>query len=234
MSIRQQVDGVREAMEAAALRAGRPSGAVTLMAVVKTRSPEEIREVVDAGVTVLGENRIQEGEEHLASLGADFLDRVRFRFIGRLQGNKARRAVKLFHAIDGVDGADLLQRLSRLAGEEGVEREVLLEVNLGAESQKGGILPHEAAGLAALTYTLTGLKLTGLQGVSPLFEEAEASRPYFRRLAKLFEQVREGHPEPGLFTVLSMGMSHDFEVAVEEGATLVRVGTALFGPRRRP
>lgn len=234
VSIRQRVESVREAMEGAARRAGRAPEAVTLMAVVKTRSPEEVREVVEAGVRILGENRVQEGEEHLAALGPPVLGSCRIRFIGRLQANKARRAVRAFHAVDGVDSADLLRRLSRIACEESLQREVLLEVNLGGESQKGGILPHEASELALLTYSLPGISLTGLQGVSPLFEEAEASRPYFRRLAKLFEQVKEGHPRPERFTVLSMGMSHDFEVAVEEGATLVRVGTALFGQRRRP
>ena len=219
-------------MEAAALRSGRDPSGVALLAAVKQRSAAEIRELAGEGVRLLGENRVQEGESHLAELGAEFRSEVTVRFIGRLQANKARRALKAFDAVDSVDGLELARRLSRIAEEEGVTREVLLEVNLGLEEQKGGVEPSHAGELARAVSALPGLILAGLQGVPPLAEDPAASRPYFREMARLFEEIRRGHPRPELFRHLSMGMSHDFEVAVEEGATMVRIGTALFGPRR--
>lgn len=234
LAIAQRVARVRAAVKAACLRSGRDPASVALLAAVKERSADEILQVVAAGVRILGENRVQEGEAHLAELGEAFRGGVTVRFIGRLQANKARRALKAFDAIDSVDGLDLAQRLSRLAVEEGIEREILLEVNLGLEEQKGGVEPSRAPELARAVCALPGLVLAGLQGIPPLAEDPEAGRPYFRELARLFEEIGRGHPRPELFRHLSMGMSHDFEVAVEEGATMVRVGTALFGPRRRP
>jgi pyridoxal phosphate enzyme (YggS family) len=227
-----QVDEVKRLIGKAAGRAGRPVEDITLMAAVKSRSPEEIREVLAAGIVVLGENRIQEGLAHLEALGLPPRPTFRAHFIGRLQTNKARRAVQAFDSIDSVDGLRLAQGLSRLARECQVRHDIMLEVNLGEESQKGGVAPEDTQALAESVHALPGLTLTGLMGVCPYDEDPRASRPFYRTLAQLFHRVRRDHPRPEACRWLSMGMSHDFEVAVEEGATLVRVGQALFGPRR--
>jgi pyridoxal phosphate enzyme (YggS family) len=232
LSIKNRVAAILDAISGAARDCGRKPSDVSLMAVVKTRPPGEILALADTGIALIGENRIQEWETHRQALGEDFLQRCRVHFIGRLQSNKARRALLSFHSIDSVDRADLADRLARLADEEGIEREVMIEVNMGEESQKGGVLPGELPALVSHVLSLPSLQLTGLQGVSPYFDSAEASRPFFRLLARLFDQVRQAHPSPRTFRYLSMGMSHDFKVAVEEGATLVRIGEALFGPRR--
>lgn len=233
-SSRERVQGVLASISEAAARARRDPSEVALMAVVKTRTPEEIAGIAEAGVTVFGENRVQEGEAHLRALEPSFREGHRIHFIGRLQANKARKALAAFDSIDGLDGDALALRLSTLAGQMGVTRDVMVEVNLGEESQKGGVSPEEAPAFARRVAGLPHLRLTGLMGVPPLVEDPEASRPYFRSLAKIFRDVRAILPDPDPFTNLSMGMSHDFHVAVEEGATLVRVGTALFGPRRAP
>ena len=157
---------------------------------------------------------------------------ARVHFIGRLQANKARKALSAFDSIDSVDDGDLARRLSRVAQEEGLTRDVMIEVNLGEEAQKGGVVFADVPDLAQIINGLPGLRLMGMMGIPPLDNEPEASRPFFKALAALFTRIRQGHPEPQSFTHLSMGMSHDFEVAVEEGATLVRVGTALYGDRR--
>ena len=232
--VRTRVQALHSRMAEAARRSGRDPGAVALMAAVKTRSSEEVAATVQAGVGLIGENRVQEGLAHLQGLGPRHRDRVRLHFIGRLQANKARKALVSFDSIDSVDTPGLARRLSRLAEEEGVVREVMLEVNLGEESQKGGVPPAEAEDLARLVLGLPGLRLTGLMGIPPLSEDPEASRLHFRELARRFSEIRRIHPDPGQFQYLSMGMSHDFEVAVQEGATLVRVGSALYGPRRSP
>jgi PLP dependent protein len=226
------VQQVRTAITKAALRSGRDAGAVTLMAVVKTRSLEEIRAVVGAGITCLGENRVQEGVGHVEAMGPSLRPACRVHFIGRLQTNKARKALPAFDSVDGVDSPRLARLLSRLAMELGLVREILLEVNLGEESQKGGVAPEETELLAQIVHALPGLALTGLMGVCPYDPGPGASRPHYRKLSHLFSSVRRNHPHPGSFQHLSMGMSHDFEIAVEEGATLVRIGQALFGPRR--
>jgi hypothetical protein len=219
-------------MAEAAGRAGRPVEDITLMAAVKSRSPEEIREVLAAGLAVLGENRIQEGLAHLEALSPLPRSSFRAHFIGRLQTNKARRAVQAFDSIDSLDSLRLAHILSRQAQECQIRLDVLLEVNLGEESQKGGVAPEDTQGLAESVHALPGLTLTGLMGVCPYHDDPAAARPFYRTLAQLFDRVRGDHPRPEVCRYLSMGMSHDFEVAVEEGATLVRLGQALFGPRR--
>ena len=204
------------------------------MAAVKTRPPSEIQALASEGVVLIGENRVQEGVEHLEALPPEVRRDLEVHFIGRLQANKARKALLAFRAIDSLDSLSLALRLSRIASEEGLERDVMIEVNLGEESQKGGVAAGELLPLARAVESLPGLKLSGLMGVPPYGENAEASRPFFRRLRELFDEVRRAIPEAGGFGQLSMGMSHDFAVAVEEGATMVRIGTALFGPRRVP
>ncbi len=203
------------------------------MAAVKTRAATEIVAVVKSGVNFLGENRIKEGEEHLSALPPDVRSRCKAHFIGRLQSNKARRALLAFDSLDSVDSPELAKRLSRIAGEENISREVMIEVNCG-EEQKGGAGEKEARALAEFLFLLPNLPLAGLMAVPPFEEDANAARPVFRRLKILFDAIRASHPRPEDFRFLSMGMSQDYAVAVEEGATLVRVGTALFGPRRMP
>jgi pyridoxal phosphate enzyme (YggS family) len=231
LTVQEKVEGVRGRITAAAVHAGREPGSVTLMAAVKTRTPDEIRSVLDAGVTFLGENRVQEGQEHQADLPGELRTRYRYHFIGRLQANKARKALLLFDSIDSVDSEELASRLQRIAAEEGITREVMVEVNLGEESQKGGVAPGEAAALAEFLRSCPNLRLTGIMGVPPLDNEPEESRPYFQKLRLLFATLERRFKDPA-FRYCSMGMTQDLEVAVEEGSTLVRVGTALFGERK--
>jgi PLP dependent protein len=232
VSINAATARIHERIAAAALRSGRPAGEVRLMAAVKTRSTEEILDATRAGIAILGENRIQEGQAHLEALGEAVRTTLSAHFIGRLQSNKAKKAVQLFDSIDSVDSERLAQTLSRLATDLGLPRRIMLEVNLGEESQKGGVEPAGVQTLAEAVSALPGLTLTGLMGVCPYDPDPEASRRHYRKLSELFGQVQRNGPAH--FQVLSMGMSHDFEVAVEEGATMVRLGEALFGPRRSP
>ena len=223
---------VRHIVARSAAGSGRRAEDVALMAVVKTRTPGEIHSVLSAGVQLLGENKVQEGLAHMEALEAGARRECQVHFIGRLQSNKAKKAVRAFDSLDGVDSMHLAELLSRLAEEAGITREIMLEVNLGEESQKGGVAPEDTGALAEAVCRLPGLRLTGLMGVCPYASDPEASRSFYRRLNRLFQGVRIGHPHPDDFRWLSMGMSHDYHVAVEEGATLIRVGQALFGPRR--
>lgn len=231
MTVHAKVEEVRRRIAQAAQRVGREPSGVTLMAAVKTRSPQEIQEVLAAGVSFLGENRVQEGEEHRSGLPEEIRPTYRYHFIGRLQANKARKALLLFDSIDSVDSEELAARLQRIAAEEGITREAMVEVNLGEESQKGGIPPEGATRLAEFVHACPNLVLTGVMGVPPLENEPEESRPYFQKLRLLFSTLERRLKDPA-FRFCSMGMTHDLEVAVEEGSTLVRVGTALFGERR--
>lgn len=232
LPIPDRLQGIRATIATAAAAVDRSPEVVVIMAAVKTRNESEIAKAVEAGITVLGENRVQEGLAHIQALPPDLRARCRVHFIGRLQANKARKALLAFDSLDSVDSVPLALRLSRIAVEEGLQRDVMIEVNLGEESQKGGVAPEETAALAEIIHGLKGLRLTGLMGVPPFGGEPEASRPFFRLLSRLFENLRRNYPEALGFRHLSMGMSHDFPVAVEEGATLLRLGTALFGPRR--
>lgn len=203
-------------------RAGRPEGSVTLCAVSKTFPAEAVAEAVAAGVAELGENRVQEAEAKRAAaeaLGA----RARWHLIGHLQSNKARRAVELFDVVQSVDSLDLARRLDRVAGELGRALDVYLQLDLGREATKTGATEGEAGAIAKFLAASERLRFVGLMTVPPFFDDAEETRPYFRRLREL----AEGYGVSGL----SMGMSHDFDVAVDEGATVVRVGTAIFGGR---
>lgn len=218
MSLRDNLARVEDAIAAACARRGRASGSVRLLAATKTVAPERIREAHALGVRLFGENRVQEREEKRAAVAG--LAGAEWHLLGGLQSNKAARALALFDCIETVDSLALAQRLSRLAAHRAP---VLLEVNLGREPQKRGALPEQVPALAAAVRELPQLELRGLMAVPPHAAEAEAARPHFAALAEL--AARLGLAE------LSMGMSQDFAVAVEEGATLVRLGSALFGPR---
>ena len=218
MTLKARIEQVDARIEAAARRSGRERSGITLIAVTKTFPAEVIREAYSLGLRVFGENYVQElAEKH--PLLADCPD-VRFRLIGHLQSNKSRQAAGLFHSIDTVDSAKLARRLNDI----GQILNVMIEVKLSPEPSKAGADSEELPALIEAVRACGNLRLTGLMTVPPWSDDPEHGRPYFRKLAGL----ARGH---GL-TGLSMGMSHDLETAIEEGATHVRVGTALFGARR--
>jgi len=231
-SIRDNFLLVQERIATAALRAGRRPGEITLIGVSKTHPAETIRAAYAAGLRHFGENRVQEWEGKCDA--AKDLTAAVFHLIGHLQSNKAARAAKLFHCVDSVDDFPLAQRLERARAEMNDSRKlrVLIEVHIGEEVSKSGVDVTELAGLAERVAGLAGLELAGLMGIPPFAENIEETRPYFRRLRELRDDLA-GRLRRDL-PVLSMGMSHDFEVAIEEGATEVRVGTAIFGAREGP
>lgn len=227
MTIAENVAWVRGRMEAAAKRAGRDPCKVRLVAVSKTVDLERIREAIQAGVDSLGENYIQEAHKKIEALE----QRVSWHFIGRLQSNKAKVAARLFDWIHSVDSFKLAEELSRAGRLQNKILPVLLQVNLGREETKSGVQEEEVSRLLERMASLPGISVKGLMTLPPFFENPEDSRSYFRALRILAEDISRSRI-PGVFMEeLSMGMSNDFEVAVEEGATLVRVGTAVFGPR---
>jgi pyridoxal phosphate enzyme (YggS family) len=233
-SVRENIARVQERMADACRRAGRRREQVRLLAVSKTVPAGAIREAYDAGLRDFGENRVQEASAKRGAL-AD-LD-ITWHLIGHLQTNKAKAARELFHWVHSVDSSRVAERLgssgpaeSGQSGEPG-RLKVLIELNLGGEAAKSGVAEGGAVELARAVTRLGGLDLCGLMLVPPYFEEAERSRPLFSRLRELSKVINSAGL-PGLaMNELSMGMSHDFEVAIEEGATLVRVGTAIFGSR---
>jgi pyridoxal phosphate enzyme (YggS family) len=217
--IRANLEGVHERVARACERAGRKPDDVLLIAVSKTVEIERIGLAVAAGVAALGENRVQEAKEKVAALGRP----VPWHLIGSLQTNKARDAVQLFDWIHSVDREELARELDRRAHQSGRSVKVLVQVNVGEEPQKGGVQPSELKSLLDAMVGLRNLNVRGLMCIPPAVEPAEASRPWFKRLRDLRDAAGLEH--------CSMGMSGDFEVAIEEGATMVRVGTAIFGPR---
>ncbi len=222
--------GILESIARAASKAGRRPDAVALMAVTKGHGPDTVRGAAHAGITLFGENRVQEGSAKIAAIGSEFPG-LSWRLIGPLQTNKAKSALQWFAAVESLDRERLAVRLESLLAEApgGRVLPVLLEVNLGDEASKSGVPPGEAQRLFEAALACPHLEVRGLMAVPPYDPDPEESRLHFRRLFELREslaaQFRRPMPE------LSMGMSHDFAVAVEEGSTEVRIGTALFGPR---
>ena len=217
---------VRDRIAAAERRSGRPAGSVTLIGVVKTLPAETLAAAVALGLGDLGENRVQEAESHQRSVPRTA---VRWHMIGHLQRNKAGRALELFDVFHGIDDLELARSLAERAARSERRVKTLLEVNVSGESTKYGVSPDDAAVLAEQFEGLASLELVGLMTVGAPVEASELARPGFARLRRLRDAIarRLGRPLPEL----SMGMSGDYEVAVEEGATMVRVGTALFGAR---
>ena len=229
--IASRVAAVRERIARAAARAGRSPDDITLVAVSKTQPAEAVREAFAAGLRHFGENKVQEAEGKIAALEDLRAAGLRWHMIGHVQSNKGRRAAELFDAVDSVDDATLAKRLER--GAEAARRQlpVLIQVDLGQEATKFGL---DEAHLFPTLEQLRGYKavhVEGLMVLPPLSADPEAARPYFRRLRELLEEARRQGLVRG--RSLSMGMSHDFEVAIEEGATHVRVGTAIFGERKK-
>jgi pyridoxal phosphate enzyme (YggS family) len=218
--LRERLDTVRERIARAAHKAGRDPAAITLIAVTKVFPSAAIREGYEAGLRDFGENYVQEFEGKAPDV-AD-LTGARFHLIGHLQSNKAKKAAELFHTVQTVDSAKLARRLNDV----GRPLEVMLEVKLSSEENKSGADPSELPELIAAVQACPNLHLRGLMTMPPWSDDPEPSRPYFSRLRELAAQHR--------LETLSMGMSHDLEVAIEEGATHVRVGTALFGKRKKP
>jgi pyridoxal phosphate enzyme (YggS family) len=224
---------VRECIARAAGRAGRDPGEITLVGVSKTVPIEWIQAGYDAGLRHFGESRVQEAEEKQPKLaGAN----AAWHLIGHLQTNKAKRAVRLFDRIDSVDSLALAEKLASGASEAGKVLPVLIEVHLSDEETKSGVLEADLTSLAKAMKALSTLELRGLMTVPPFFENAEDVRPYFRKLRALRDELARALDEPsrGSLPVLSMGMSHDFEIAIEEGSTEIRVGSAIFGERLAP
>ena len=222
---------IHQRIAAAAKRAGRVADDVTLIAVSKTHTADTIRAAFELGVRHFGENRVQEWEgkrNALQDLQAEW------HLVGHLQSNKAAKAARFFHSVDSVDDFALAQRLDRARSELGESRKlrVLIEVRIAPEETKSGAAREELVALAEQVSSLNGLDLQGLMCIPPFLDDPESARPYFKELREL-KEILERRLEKKL-PVMSMGMSHDFEVAIEEGATEVRIGTALFGTRASP
>jgi pyridoxal phosphate enzyme (YggS family) len=226
-SIAENIQRVRESMAHAADRAGRQVEEITLVAVSKTFPAEAIRVAFEAGLQHFGENRVQEWESK-RPLVADF--KATWHLIGHLQSNKARRAASLFHRVDSVDSLSLAQKLDSAAAAEGKRVQILVEVHQGDETTKSGVAEADLPALAEGIAGLSNLELRGLMTIPPFFEDINRVRPYFQKLRQLRDGL--GGQLGGALPVLSMGMSHDFEIAIEEGATEIRVGSAIFGTRQ--
>jgi pyridoxal phosphate enzyme (YggS family) len=227
-SVRENLQQIQERIAGAAVRAGRSAEEITLIAVSKTHPASALREAYEAGIRHFGENRVQEWEGKRAGT---YGLAATWHLIGHLQSNKAARAAKLFHSVDSVDDFAIAQRLDRARAEARItgKLRVLIEVRVAAEETKSGVQINELSTLAEKIAGLPKLELAGLMCIPPFLEKTTQVRPYFRRLRELREDVAKKLSVA--LPVLSMGMSHDFEAAIEEGATEVRVGTAIFGAR---
>ncbi|HEV2834656.1 MAG TPA: YggS family pyridoxal phosphate-dependent enzyme [Pyrinomonadaceae bacterium] len=223
---------VQARIAAAAARCGRDRREVRLIAISKTHPAGLISSLIDLGATDLGENRVQEAESKILEVGRT---RAQWHLVGHLQANKARRALTLFDVIHSLDSVDLARRLNRLCEELDSESlPVLIQVDLGHEETKSGVDESQLSSLVEAVRELPRLQLIGLMTLPPFFEDPKQVRPYFRRLRELRDQLAHGGVFGDDAGELSMGMTHDFEVAIEEGATMVRVGTAIFGEREQP
>jgi pyridoxal phosphate enzyme (YggS family) len=233
VSIAENIAGVQERLKAAARRAGRNPADITLMAVSKTFPAQSVREAYAAGLRVFGENRVQEFAGKAASL-RDLSD-VEWHLIGHLQTNKAAKAAELFDAVDSVDSVRMAEKLNASAASGGKMLSVLIEINVGGETAKSGVAQDssELEQLLRSAARWENLRIRGLMTVPPYAEDPEGSRTFFRQIRQIRDLIAaRSLPQIGM-AVLSMGMSHDFEVAIEEGATCVRVGTAIFGERAK-
>jgi len=231
MSVAENIARIRERVARAAGRAGVSADSVTLMAVSKTVEPERIRQAYEAGLRVFGENRVQEFAEKAPALAS--LADTRWHLIGHLQSNKAKKAVELFQSVDSVDSLRLAEKLNQAAEQMNRTLPILIEIKVGNEESKSGI-SADSAELDDLLKSITSLehlRVRGLMTVPPFTEDPEGARPYFRKLRELRDAIAARRLPRVEMETLSMGMSHDFEVAIEEGSTCVRVGSSIFGAR---
>jgi pyridoxal phosphate enzyme (YggS family) len=224
-TLAERIAAVRQRIAAAAGRSGRDPQSISLIAVAKTVPPEIINEAVNAGQTLFGENRVQEAKLKMPQVSS----RARWHFIGHLQSNKVRDAVELFEMIQSVDSLPLAQEISKRARQAGKHMPVLLEVNVANEATKFGFSPETALAAVVEINQLPNIELHGLMCIPPPVQDVNDARPFFRKLLALKKKIEDSHGIP--LQHLSMGMSHDYEAAIEEGATMVRVGTAIFGAR---
>ena len=227
MSIAENLKTVNGRIASAAKRAGRDPSSITLVAVTKTIAAEKIREAIAAGATILGENRVQEAREKIDAIGPI----ARWHLIGHLQTNKAKYAVRLFQLIHSVDTLELAREIDKQAAKIGKVQNILIEVNIAGEASKAGMAVKEAPKLVREAAKLKNITIQGLMTMPPFSEDPEESRPYFCVLRELSQSIAQENIHGVSMKELSMGMSGDFEVAIEEGATMVRVGTAIFGER---
>ncbi len=227
MDLVKNYNRICQSIRQTAEKAGRDLSSVRLLVVSKTWGVDVIRPLVEAGHRVYGENRVQEAEEKISSLPSD----LEWHLIGHLQKNKIRRALPLFRTIHSIDSHETAGQVDRVAHELGLYPKVFLQVNTVAEPQKHGFLEEDLVEVMGDLLTLPHLEIAGLMAIPPFTKDPEATRPHFQRLRRLRDELEEtfSHPLPEL----SMGMTSDYEVAIEEGSTLVRVGSAIFGPRNR-
>ncbi len=233
MTIADNLSAIHDRIARAAKRTGRNANDVALMAVTKTFPPEKIIETYEAGQRLFGENRVQEFAEKVGALSE--MSDAEFHMIGHLQSNKAAKTTEIFHAIDSLDSVKLAERLNAAAQKLGKTLDVLIEVNVGGEEAKSGIAP-DSPELESILIAAPGwknLRFRGLMTVPPFTEDPEGARSYFRQLRELRDRLVARSLQSVGLDVLSMGMSHDFEVAIEEGSTCVRLGTAIFGTRAK-
>src|SRR5205809_5738535 len=226
-SIAENLERVREQIAGAAAKVGRAAGEIELVAIAKTHSADKVREAIEAGQTLFGESRVQEARAKIPELPSN----LRWHFVGHLQKNKIRHALPLFEMIHSVDSLALAEDINRIAEEEGLHPRVLLEVNVAGEGSKFGFHPEKLRNEMEALLALPRLSIEGLMTIPPIVEEAEASRKYFVQLRELRDALEQDFDLK--LQQLSMGMTNDFAIAAEEGATLVRVGTAIFGERAR-
>jgi PLP dependent protein len=225
-NIAENLESVRAGINESERRSGRPAGSVELIAVTKTHPPEVVRQAVEAGQLLFGENRVQEAKAKIPELPA----KLRWHLIGHLQSNKIRSALQLFEMVQGVDSVELLNEIQRIAGDLGLFPRVLLQVNVAGESSKFGFSPQKLLSQVEQISRADRVQVEGLMAIPPLAPSPENSRRYFVQLRELRDRLEMEFRFP--LPHLSMGMSGDYLVAVEEGATYVRVGTAIFGERR--
>lgn len=222
-NLKTRLERIKNSIKLAAERSNRNAEEIKLVAVSKTHPVETLRAAIEAGISVFGENKVQEAEEKILKIGQGA---AKWHLIGHLQSNKARKAVKLFDVIHSVDSVELARRLERICKEENRSPlSVLAQVDLAGEETKSGVSESDLPDLVNFLKNCECLKFDGFMILPPFFEDAEKTRPFFKRLRAIRDEILPGGE-------LSMGMSHDFEIAVEEGATIVRVGTAIFGERR--
>ena len=225
--IKTNILNIRERIATAVTRAGRDSGTIQLMAVSKTVEPDRIRQALDAGITLLGENYVQEAREKIPAVGRPAV----WHMIGHLQTNKVKYVVNLFDWIHSVDRLELARELDKRAGQNNRKLNALIEVNVSGEASKNGAVPQQVLELVRQISILPNLSVRGLMTMPPYSNDPENSRPYFIALRRLRDEIVSA-AVPGIsMTELSMGMTDDFEVAIEEGATIIRVGRAIFGDR---
>lgn len=228
--IKTNILNIRKSIAAAATRTGRDPGTIQLMAVSKTVEPDRIRQALDAGITLLGENYVQEAREKIPAVGRP----AEWHMIGHLQTNKVKYVVNLFDWIHSVDRLELARELDKRAGQNHRKLNALVEVNVSGEVSKNGAVPQQVLELVRQISVLPNLSVRGLMTMPPYSDDPENSRPYFQALSRLRDEINTAAIPNVRMDELSMGMTDDFEVAIEEGATIIRVGRAIFGERHYP